>query len=209
MFTDAKRLAADHQEPAVQRLQVHASRAGDADRPAGQNQAGALTTRPEPSLGSAGLLGVGHRHRHPAGQAADHLRGVPASRRLDQPQVRRHRPGPGDQPRTVASAGRRNSLWRPAGRGSNFTLYLPLNYTPRSARKTAAASETSATGTINRIGARIWTNRCRPKRATRTEPMALYPWWRRSSEACRIGPSLPGQRSGDDRDDIRPAIACC
>ena len=35
----------------------------------------------------------GHRHRHPARQAAADLRGVPAGGRHDQPQVRRHRLG--------------------------------------------------------------------------------------------------------------------
>ena len=45
------------------------------------------------------VLGHRHRHRHPAGQAADHLRGLPAGRRQHQPQVRRHGPGPRDQPR--------------------------------------------------------------------------------------------------------------
>ena len=70
-----------------------------------------------------------HRHRHPAGQAADHLRGVPAGRRQHQPQVRRHRPGPGDQPRNVAAAGRRDPAGRAyPGKGSTFTLYLPLTY---------------------------------------------------------------------------------
>ena len=37
-------------------------------------------------------------HRHPAGAAADHLRGVPAGGRHHQPQVRRDRPGVVDQP---------------------------------------------------------------------------------------------------------------
>ena len=54
------------------------------------------------------LLGHRHRHRHSAGQAAHHLRGLPAGRRHHQPQVRRHRPGPFDQPRTDAPAGRRD-----------------------------------------------------------------------------------------------------
>ena len=37
------------------------------------------------------VLGGRHRHRHPAEQAAPHLRGVPAGRRHHQPRVRRHR----------------------------------------------------------------------------------------------------------------------
>ena len=53
------------------------------------------------------VLGRGHRHRHPAGQAAADLRGVPASRRLDEPQVRRHRPRPRDLPRDRRPARRR------------------------------------------------------------------------------------------------------
>ena len=45
-------------------------------------------------------------HRHPAGKTEDHLRGVPAGRRLDQPQIWRHRAGPCHQPRT------REPAWR-------------------------------------------------------------------------------------------------
>ena len=53
-----------------------------------------------------------HRHRHRAGEAEADLRGVPAGRRRHQPQVRRHRPRPGDQPRAGHAARRRD----PAGR---------------------------------------------------------------------------------------------
>ena len=52
-----------------------------------------------------------HRHRHRAGEAAADLRGVPAGRRRHQPQVRRHRPRPGHQPRAGDAARRRD----PAG----------------------------------------------------------------------------------------------
>ena len=41
-------------------------------------------------------------------QAEDHLRGLPAGRRQHQPQVRRHRPWPGHQPRDRQPAGRRD-----------------------------------------------------------------------------------------------------
>ena len=44
----------------------------------------------------------------PQRQAAADLRGVPAGGRHHQPQVRRHRPGPVDQPRDRAPAGRRD-----------------------------------------------------------------------------------------------------
>ena len=70
-------------------------------------------TADHPVLSQAGRVvcvrGVGHRHRHSAREAANHLRGVPAGRRQHEPQVRRHRPGPGDQPRAGQSARRRDS----------------------------------------------------------------------------------------------------
>jgi Signal transduction histidine kinase len=58
-----------------------------------------------------GKLGGGLRgHRYgcwyPRREAEDRVRGLPAGRRLDQPQVRRHRPWPRHQPRTRAAAGR-------------------------------------------------------------------------------------------------------
>ena len=54
----------------------------------------------------AGRPRYGYRHR--AGEAEDHLRGLPTGRRRHGPQVRRHRPGAGHQPRTGDAAGRRN-----------------------------------------------------------------------------------------------------
>ena len=57
------------------------------------HHSGAHRVRP-----GGGLPGHRHRDRHPARAAEGHLRGVPAGRRHDQPQVRRHRPRPLDQP---------------------------------------------------------------------------------------------------------------
>ncbi len=54
------------------------------------------------------VRGGRHRRRHPPGQAAGDLRGLPAGRRHDQPQVRRHRPRPVDQPRAGARPRRRD-----------------------------------------------------------------------------------------------------
>ena len=48
------------------------------------------------------------RHRHSVGQTDDDLRAVPAGRRQHQPEVWRHRPWAGDQPRAGAGARRRD-----------------------------------------------------------------------------------------------------
>ena len=52
----------------------------------------------------------------PEDKQQHHLRGVPAGRRHHQPQVRRHRPGPVDQPRDRAAARRRDPARERAGR---------------------------------------------------------------------------------------------
>ena len=101
--------AAGAQEPAVERLQVH--RAGRRARCTSAKAVGGWT-RDHPVLDArrdrGGLRSHRHRHRHPAGEAEDHLRGVPAGRRGHQPQVRRHGPRPGDQPRARGTARRRD-----------------------------------------------------------------------------------------------------
>ena len=102
--------AAGPQEPALERVQVHGAGRRAAERVA--ESSGGWTPRPsgpEPGADRRGVRGVGHRHRHPARQAADHLRGVPAGRREHEPQVRRHRPRPGHQPRAGEPARRRDS----------------------------------------------------------------------------------------------------
>ena len=65
--------------------------------------------------GCGRVRGFRYRHRHPAGEAEDHLRSLPAGRCEHQPPVRRHRPWPGDQPRAVAPARRRDPAAQHAG----------------------------------------------------------------------------------------------
>ena len=62
---------------------------------------------------------VRHRHRDPAGEAEADLRGVPASRRRHQPQIRRHRIGSRDQPRAGQPAWRRNPFAQHARQGQH------------------------------------------------------------------------------------------
>ncbi len=70
-------------------------------------------TRGPPAPAACGrgarVLGQRQRRRHPVGQAAADLRSLPAGRRLDRPQVRRHGSRPVDFARTGAPAGRRDS----------------------------------------------------------------------------------------------------
>ena len=77
--------AAGSQEPALQRLQVHRAR-----RRAAERDRGTKRLEPRASRAPAGprrhrVRSLGHRHRHPARKAEDHLRGVPAGRCQHQP----------------------------------------------------------------------------------------------------------------------------
>ena len=171
----------------------------------------------EPGAGGARLLRVRHRHRHPAGQAADHLRGVPAGRRLDQPQVRRHRPGPGDQPRAVAAAGRRDppGVARP-GRGSTFTLYLPHDL-HAAARRPASRGRPPATPPAGAAAGRRRRRRrptaCRngrpqprPPRPA-AEPTAGRPGQRGRRRPRRHPAGRPGAADRRERRRLRPVPA--
>ena len=84
------------------------------------------------------VFGHRHRYRHLARQAADHLRGVPAGRRLDVAQVRRHGPGARDQPRAVEAARRRDpARQRARRRAARSRCILPIE-APRASRVFAA-----------------------------------------------------------------------
>ena len=70
------------------------------------------------------VRGDRHRNRHSAGEAANHLRSLPAGRCRHQPQVRWHRTGTGDQPRTGQPAGRRNSVAQHSRQGQHVHALL-------------------------------------------------------------------------------------
>jgi CheY-like chemotaxis protein/signal transduction histidine kinase/HAMP domain-containing protein len=99
--------AAGPAQPAVQRLQVH--RHGPR-RARGRGGGGGHAVRAEHH-------GSRHGHRHRGGQAAAHLRGLPAGRRDDEPALRRDRPRAVDQPRDRPCPGRRDPRPEHPGRG--------------------------------------------------------------------------------------------
>ena len=90
--------AAGSEKPALERLQVHRPRRRAPERVRRRWWLDGNPPDPEPGFASRGFRGFRYRHRHPAGKAEDHLRGVPAGRRVDQPQIRRHRPRSRHQP---------------------------------------------------------------------------------------------------------------
>ena len=120
--------AAGDQEPVVQRVQVHRARQG---RPQARARHVGLVARARDAQqrrGGAGVQRQRHRHRHPGRQAEDHLRGVPAGRRHHH---RASSAAPASACRSAArsraSSAARSRSSRSAGRGSTFTLYLPLD----------------------------------------------------------------------------------
>ena len=162
---------AGHQEPALQRVQVHPPGAGLAVGRAGPRRLEPRERGPEPRPVGAGVLGLRHRHRHLAGQAADHLRGVPAGRRQHEPQVRRHGPRPGDQPRDLAAPRRRDPAWsaRPArGARSRSTCRRPTcRRSRRASRRRARPRTASAAGAAAGVATRPGRGRAGPSSSTR------------------------------------------
>ena len=170
-----------------------------ADRRVEPRQRGA-----EPGRRGALLRGLRHRHRHPVGQAADHLRGVPAGRRLDQPQVRRHRPRAGDQPRAVAAARRRNPAVVGARPGQHLPPVPAGDRTRRRRRARKGTPESSAPTPLPSPRGEAASDR---NGHTDTPATLALERNRRAESAFNAEPEEVGQlvnEVGDDRDDIRP-----
>ena len=151
---------------------------------------------PQPGARRRRLRGVRYRHRHPAGEAEDHLRGVPAGRRQHQPQVRRHRPRPRHQPRACQPARRRNPAAQHARQGQHLLLYLPVKYVgpidvagaPSSARSTANARHQRADRCC-----RERADRAHPRRPAGDPARRYHPADRRGRSA--LLPRAPGPRA--------------
>ena len=110
-YTDAKRLQQVIKNLLSNAFKFSPSRATcrSPSKPAGVHALDARKRKLESRCIGARILGLRHGHRHPAGQAANHLRGVPASRRQHEPQIRRHGARAGDQPGDRPITGRGDS----------------------------------------------------------------------------------------------------
>ena len=107
----------------------------------------------------------------PRGQAAAHLRGVPAGRRHDEPQVRRHRPRPLDQPRDRAPARRRDPRRERAGRGQHVHALPARDATsPLDRRRREAASAARRPSRGDALAGATARRSRRPRRRARPRP---------------------------------------
>ena len=102
-----------------------------------------------------------HGHRHREGQAAAHLRGVPAGRRHDEPQVRRHGARPLDQPRDRAPARRRDPRGEHAGPREHVHA-VPARAVRRSGARRATRGRVVAPARRRRRGGVAGASRGRP-----------------------------------------------
>ncbi len=185
--------AAGPQEPLVERLQIHRPGRRAAQRHRGSGRLGRQSPGAEPRVRGGGVRGVRYRHRHSARKAEADLRGVPAGRRLDQPQIRRHRARPRHQPRAGEPARRRNSSAQRAGHRLDLHA-LSADHLCRFGDRAAPSGGERHRG-ADRFGrARDRANSRRPAR---------HPARRRHSSGGRGRPAL---RAHPDRPRPRPRL---
>ena len=193
--------AAGAEEPALERLQVHRAGRRAAARRSRRAAAGRRSTRCCADAPDGGRVrGLRHRHRHPAREAADHLRGVPAGRRRHQPQVRRHRPRPRDQPRAGEPARRRDPAAQRARRGQHVHA-LPAAALRRAVGRRASATSRASRRCASRAARRRARRRSGRSKRSRTTATTSQPGDdvaadRRGRSALRAHPGRPGARPG-------------
>ena len=168
IVTDSKRLQQILKNLLSQRAEIHRPGQRPAARRAGADRLALGQHGAQPGELGGRLRGHRHRRRHPGREAEDRVRGLPAGRRQHQPQVRRHRPRPGHQPRARDAAGRRADLAQHAGHRQHLHP-LPADHVYRPAHgaaRTAAGQPAAAAG---RRCPSIWSTSS-PTTATTSSP---------------------------------------
>ncbi len=123
--------AAGAAEPAVQRGEVHLVGRGTHGDPCCHGARALRLAVPDARRPGDRLLRHGHRDRHPARAAQGDLRGLPAGGRHDQPEVRRHRARPLDQPGDRRAHRRRDPRGERARQGQHLhPLHPPASTRP-------------------------------------------------------------------------------
>ena len=123
-------------QPGQQRGQVHRGGRGRRSRVRAQE--------PKRHGRAAAVRGQRHRDRHDARAGEPALPDVHAGRRVDHPQVRRHRPGPGDLQAARRADGRRDRRRERARQGQHLLVHAPVRLGRQAAARTAARSATCA-----------------------------------------------------------------
>ena len=131
------------QEPAVERVQVHRTWRRAAQGLCRARRLDGEPSDPEPGAKRCCLRGRRYRHRHSGRKTEDDFRGLPAGRRQHQPQIRRHRPWPRNQPRAFQSAGRRNPVAQRLRRRQHIYA-VPADYLCRAVDRPSRAAGASS-----------------------------------------------------------------
>src|SRR5437763_1329252 len=77
-------------------------------------------------IGHGAFRGEGYRHWHPGRETGGDLRAIRAGRWLDEPALRRHRPGAVDLDAAGRADGRTHRAGERAGQGNHLPLLSPV-----------------------------------------------------------------------------------